>query len=116
MYLGINFLDLPLGRARFSVDKYTLSPTAKGVSGLRRLFACRVCVTQLSIMASCAISRLFIACLTNRLTPGFGSSKGVIPPISMGIYPLLSSEGANPVELLKFELIANSVSGSFSTQ
>ena len=87
MYLGINFLDLPLGRVRFSVDKYTLFLMAKGVSGLRCLFTCWVCVTWLSIMASCAISRLLIAWLTNHLTLGFAFSKGVILLISMGIYP-----------------------------
>src|SRR5882762_514415 len=32
MNLGINFLDLYLGRFRFLVDKYALSPTAKSSS------------------------------------------------------------------------------------
>jgi len=37
------------------------------------------------------------------LTPGLAFSKGVIPPIIVGIYPQLSSNGANPVELLTLE-------------
>src|SRR5882762_6681385 len=52
------------------------------------------------MMALCAISKLFIAWFINLLMPGLAFSKGVIPPIIVGIYPQLSSNGANPVELL----------------
>jgi hypothetical protein len=64
------------------------------------------------MVALCAISTLFIAWFINLLTPGLAFSKGVIPLIMVGMYPQLSSNGANPIELLTFEFIANLVIGN----
>jgi hypothetical protein len=52
----------------------------------------------------------------NLLIPGLAFSKGVIPLIMVGMYPQLSLNGANPIELLTFKFIANSVIGNWSTQ
>jgi hypothetical protein len=64
------------------------------------------------MMASCAISKLFIAWFINLLMPGLVFLKGVIPLIMVGMYPQLSSNGANLAELLVFEFIANLVIGN----
>jgi len=42
----------------------------------------------------------------------FGILEGSYPSDNMGIYPQLSSNGANPIELLTFEFMANSVIGN----
>jgi hypothetical protein len=64
------------------------------------------------MMAFCAIPKLFIAWFINLLMPGLVFSKGVIPPIMVGMYPQLSLNGANPIELLTLEFMANSVIGN----
>ena len=117
MYLGKSFRAGPLGKVRFLVDRYTNSPTSSVGGSFLFLLAWCVCITRLSMMASRAIARLSHTWRTNPWMPG--AIFGALPCSSCairGIYPYMSSKGANPVDPLTLELIANSTMGTFSIQ
>ena len=113
MNLGSSFAALPLGSAKSFVDKYTLSPLLIDGSSHRCLSACLFMNTRCCSIESNASLTFCTAVFTNSSMPLFFTNSGVTLFMNCGIRVYTSSKGANPVDSLILEFIANSTSGIF---
>ena len=105
----IPFIDTP---TLFSLCRLQLIPVIT-VSPIHWSYCSVLCASPLSVVCCPQRVTVFhIASFINLLMPGLVFSKGVIPPIMVGMYPQLSLNGANPVKLLTFEFMASLVINS----
>ena len=102
-------------RASVCVNRYTWSPAWCRSLVRHFLLAWNVCWMQFTIIASWAAIRSYFACNTNCLTPLKVVSNEVSIP-SWGMYPWFSSNGANPVVVLRLLFSANPTIGHLSAQ
>ena len=110
MYFGMSLCAHAFGKLRFSVDKQTCCPTFNhGSSGWCRAFAWCVCLTQLLIIALCALMMRFLTFSVKSCT--LANSDSPMVWIVFGMYPYVSSKGVKPVDWLMLEFKANSTIG-----
>jgi hypothetical protein len=108
----IPFIDIPTLFTLFSLCQLQLIPVIT-VLPIHWSYCSVLCASPLSVVCCPQRVTVFhIASFINLLMPGLVSSKGVIPPIMVGMYPQLSLNRANPVKLLTFEFMASSVISS----